>query len=177
MSACSALFVSAALIFAGFMGAAPTAVLAQDAAPSRQLDSISFYRGACHSLTTPDGDVSQTCAPALIQNLYSDGDVGYSFIHVDPDNHAQSAVSFLGNGGGMAPGSIAVAGVLLNGPDGDESYEGRGVCTRAGADDGPQSVSCEATTDNGMYTATFVSDGSAPQVRDMTESAEKAPKK
>lgn len=176
MSACSALFVSAVLISAGFMGATPEAALAQDAAPSRQLNSISFYRGACHSLTTPDGDLSQTCAPALIRNLYSDGDVGYSFIHVDPDSHAQAAVSFLGNGVGMAPGSIAVEGVLLNGPDGDESYEGRGVCTRAGADDGPQSVSCEATTDNGMYTATFVSDGSAPQVRDMTKLAEKAQK-
>ncbi|HWU50890.1 MAG TPA: hypothetical protein VN042_13490 [Asticcacaulis sp.] len=160
---------SALLISVSLLGAAPAAVLAQDA-PSRHLDSISFYRGACHSLTTPDGDASQSCAPALVRNLYSDGDIGYSFIRVDPDSHAQSAVSFLGNGDGMAPGSIAVEGVLLNGPGGDESYDGRGVCTRAGADDGPQSVSCEATTDNGMYTATFVSDGSAPQVRDMKTS-------
>jgi len=145
---------------------AAVSVHAQDA-PPRQLVSMSFYRGACHGLTTPDGDFSEACAPALIMNLYSDGDTGYGFIHVDPDSHAQSAVSFLGGGAGMAPGSIAVEGVILNAADGDKSFAARGVCTRAGPDDGAQSVSCEATTDDGMYTATFVSDGSAPQVRDM----------
>jgi hypothetical protein len=162
----TALFVTAV-----FLSAAPAAVLAQDAAPARSLDKISFYRGVCHSLTIPAGDIGQTCAPVLVSNLYSDGDVGYSFIHVDPDSRAQSAVSFLGGAAGMAPGSIAVEGVILNGPDGDKSYEGRGVCTLAGADDGPQSVSCEATTDDGMYTATFVSDGAAPDVRDMRPEA------
>jgi len=134
----------------------------------RQPVSMSLYRGACQSLMTPQGDYSEACAPALVSNLYSDGFVGYAFIHVDPATHAQTAISFLGGSAGMTPGKTEVQGVLLIDPDaGGHDLEARGTCTRSGADDGVQSINCEATTDDGMYTATFVSDGSKPQVRDM----------
>lgn len=142
-----------------------------DTAPHQPV-SMRLYRGACQSLTAPDGDVSQACAPALINNLYSDGYVGYSFIRIDPATHAQSAISFFGDSTGQSPGALAVQGVILNGAAGGaQDMEARGTCTRFGPDDGAQTVNCEATTDDGMYTATFVSDGSKPQVRDMRPAA------
>lgn len=143
---------------------------AGDPKPLRTQISMSLYRGTCQNLSTPDGDVSEACAPAMIANRYSDGFVGYGFIRVDPATHAQAAISFLGGSKGMTPGTIELEGVLLNTADGDKSFDARGTCTLAGPEDGVQSVNCEATTDDGMYTATFVTDGSKPQVRNMAPS-------
>ncbi|MDI7775479.1 hypothetical protein [Asticcacaulis sp. EMRT-3] len=148
------------------------AALAQTApppatAPAHVQTRMTLYHGTCPSLSRPDSAPASDCQPALLVNSYADGFLGYVFVTGSPPA-SQSAVSFFGDTTGMMEGSVQIEAVTIAAPDKSQTLDARGTCTRSGPDDGAQTVNCEATTDDGMYTATFVSDGQPPQVKNLT---------
>jgi hypothetical protein len=122
-----------------------------------------FLKGDCQRLALPTANLTPTCKGALVNMLYQDG--RSSFMFSDSD---RSMISFSGVGQHFA-GDVAtqpIDHVSIAGSGGAEvkSEDATGSCEFGNAYKGPTFVRCTANTASGIFTASFRTDGSRPDV-------------
>jgi len=135
------------------------------AAPLSQLATMN---GRCTSLTFAGKDGSKACQPKVVNSVHTDGRVGFTFLVGDI-----AVITF----SGVAPQVKDTANIAtqpldtviftltgMGTPPND--LKAAGVCTFSNPYAGPSKINCTAHTSNGIFRATFVSDGKEPSIQD-----------
>jgi hypothetical protein len=152
------LLAAISLLHAGAATAAPEAA---------HVRAVMILDGSCRKLVLPGHDLTQGCDGRLVNEVYSNGRVGFTFV--------------------LTPGPIVsfsgIAPQVKQGPDaaiqpidmviwGFNSRPVRpipnrvvGRCRFTNPYKGQATVSCRATAKDGEYSAEFVTDGSPPTER------------
>ncbi|HEY0625448.1 MAG TPA: hypothetical protein VGD10_01820 [Allosphingosinicella sp.] len=126
------------------------------------LDGLAVMNGTCGRLILGGRDVSSGCESRVTNSMYKGGRTGFTFLAGDvavvtfsgadtpaKGNHATvrlDRVIFTLNGAGTKPNVVPASG----------------TCTYTNPYAGPSRINCSASTNNGAFSASFVSDGEPP---------------
>ncbi len=122
---------------------------------------LATMRGKCHKLLIPGADVTSICHSAIANFIYPTGKSSFQFVAND-----KASIGFFGTDSKAVNGKAIllvekITFNLLMGA-GPTSATASGTCTYTNPYDGPSLVQCSARTEQGLFEATFVSDGSEP---------------
>ena len=139
----------------------PTAVSAQNL---DNLASLAIMSGKCHKLVIGGADASAHCKPMVTNTAYRTGKSSFTFVAGE-----SAIVGFFGadSRAERDKAVLKVEQITLNLMMGTPSTmaPATGTCTYTNPYAGPSLLQCSAISGGKTYSATFVSDGRAPELK------------
>ena len=150
---------------------AATAVIAQgqsDDLPG--LSSFAVMNGTCQRFIVAGEDLSEGCEGKVLNTMYeSTGRTGFAFL-----TRSGTSVTFSGvDTPAQGDQAHSILDRVIFTMDNKETnpkavksnvVEATGTCSYTNPYAGPSHINCSATTKNGSFSASFVSDGKAPDI-------------
>lgn len=133
----------------------------------QNLDGFGFMNGTCQRLILAGKDVSKDCEGKVTNTMYeSTGRTGFLFV----TRSGNVVVNFSGvdtPAVGDHAASVLDHVIFTQGKTGSKrvkhrGYVATGTCTYTNPYAGPSHINCSASTEKGLFSASFVSDGKPP---------------
>lgn len=161
-------------IFALVTAGAAKAAIAQDQSRGLQdLSGFAVLNGTCQRFIMAGKELTKACDGKVINTMFeSIGRTGFAFV-----THSSTTVTFSGVDtpakGDQAQSIVDRVIVTIENSESDplavepDVLEATGSCTYTNPYVGPSHINCSASTKEGPFSASFVSDGSPPDVTRM----------
>ena len=155
------------LVVYGSGGKVANAASERPAGSPASLGYVATMNGRCSHLVFAGRDGSTACTPKVINDVHKDGRVGFTFLVSD-----LAVITFSGMGQQQVKDAADVATqpldtvifTLTGTGTAPKTIEAAGVCTYSNPYAGPAKVVCSAHTGEGLFEATFLSDGREPSM-------------
>lgn len=156
---------SARSILAAIVIVSPSAQALAGPAAAPNLSAIAFLKGTCQSFVVGGKDASRKCLGKLTNTVYRTGRSGFTFVVGDLAVVTFSGADSPAIGNRAAIRLDKVIFTLIGTGTPPNVIPASGRCTYTNPYAGPSHVNCSATTKDGPFSASFVSNGEPPDIQ------------
>lgn len=128
------------------------------------LQGIAIMNGKCTQLTVAGMDSTRACEGKITNTMYKTGRTGFVFMVGDFAVVTFSGMDSPAKGDQTATRLDRIIFTLIGTGTPPNDIPATGSCTYTNPDAGPSRINCSATTGEGKFSGSFVSDGQPPDI-------------